>query len=165
MYFYLSIGTNIKPEKNAVRIISNLCRHFGTLTLLPFVYTKPETIPSTSIFLNSLVVIESKLNSQEIKSILNAIEIKLGRNHNDPFKSTKDRPADIDILLESEEYNLSMFETFTESYIQACLPPTTPADLSMYNLPSYQGAASVNFDDTTSKIQILYDELDCLVNR
>lgn len=165
MYFYLSIGTNINPEKNAVNIIKNLSHHFGRLTLFPFVYTKPEFISSSSIFLNSLAIIESKLSDKEIKHILNTIEIKLGRNRNDPLRSTKDRPADIDILLQADKHHLSLFDTFTDQYIKACLPPNTPADLSVYGLPTHQGAATVHLDSTTSQIAIIENKLDCLVNR
>ena len=165
MYFYLSIGTNINPEKNAAKVITNLCRHFGDITLLPFIYTKPEVISSSSIFLNGLVIIESKLNNKELKNILNSIEIKLGRNRNDPLKSTKDRPADIDILLQADKHHTSLFDTFTDNYIKACLPPNKPTDLSVHGLPAHQGAATIHLDNTTGQISIIEDKLDCLVNR
>lgn len=165
MYFYLSIGTNINPEENAANIIINLCHHFGKVTLLPFVYTKPELISSSSIFLNGLAIIESDLSDKEVKHILNTIEIKLGRNRNDPLKSIKDRPADIDILLQADKHHISLFDTFTDKYIKACLPPNTPADLSVYGLPAHQGATTVHLDSTTSQISIIENKFDCLVNR
>lgn len=165
MYFYLSIGTNINPEKNAVRIIKNLCHHFGMLTLYPFVYTKPELISSSSIFLNGLAIIESKLDDKELKNILNSIEVKLGRNRNDPLKSTKNRPADIDILLQADKHHLALFDTFTDQYIKACLPPNTPVDLSVYGLPAHQGAATIHLDNTAGQISIIENKFDCLVHR
>lgn len=165
MYFYLSIGTNINPEKNSVRIIENLCHHFGSLTLLPFVYTKPELILSSSIFLNGLAIIKSNLCDKDLKNILNTIEVKLGRDRNDPLKSTKNRPADIDILLQADKHHLALFDTFTEKYIKACLPPNKPADLSVYGLPAHQGAATIHLDNTTGQISIIKNKLDSLINR
>ena len=165
MYFYLSIGTNINPEKNAVEIIKNLCTHFGDITLFPFVYTQPELISSSSIFLNSLAIIESNHDDKELKNILNSIEIRLGRNRNDPLKSTKNRPADIDILLKADKYHLPLFNTFTDRYIKACIPPNTPADLSVYGLPTHQGATTIHLDSTSGQISIAENKLDCLVNR
>lgn len=165
MYFYLSIGTNINPEKNAMRIIHALSEHFGHLSLFPFVYTEPESISSSSIFLNGLAIIQSELSVQQIKQVLNEIEISLGRDRSDPLKSIKDRPADIDILLFADQHHLSLFDTFNDSYIKACLPPNEPADLTSYGLPAQQGAATVYLDNRTGKIEIVQNKLDCLINR
>lgn len=164
MYFYLSIGTNINPERNAVKVVKSLCQHFGLLTLYPFVYTTPEAISSDSIFLNSLAIIHSKKNEGDIKQILNTIEMTLGRDRSDPQKSIKDRTADVDILLCDTHYSLSLFDRFTDNYIQSCLPPNTPANLSAQGLPTYQGASTIDLDRTTGEIVIIEDKLNRLIN-
>ncbi len=164
MYFYLSIGTNINPEKNAVKVVKLLCQNFGLLTLYPFVYTAPEAMSSDSIFLNSLAIIHSQKDKSEIKHILNTIEMTLGRDRNDPEKSVKDRTADIDILLCNPQYSLSFFERFTDTYIQSCLSPNLPANLSTQGLPSYQGATTIDLDRISGEIMITKNKLDCLVN-
>lgn len=166
MFVYLSIGTNIQPEKNAVNIVRELCQHFGPLTLYPFIYTQPVAMTNTSVFLNSLAIITTNAPADEVKQILNAIETKLGRDRNDPEKSYKDRTADIDILNTSEALDQNHFMTCQEPYIAQCLSQEqAAADLSKEGLASHQGAATVHWDGSAGKVLVNQDKLQSLVNR
>lgn len=161
MFVYLSIGTNIQPEKNAVHIVRELCQHFGVITLYPFIYTQPVSMPKTSIFLNSLAIINTETPPKKIKTILNEIEVKLGRDRSDPKRSYKNRTADIDILNVHENLDENLFlEGNEEPYIQLCLSQKQAcADLRQEGLPSYQRAASVHWDRSTRKILVRQNEL------
>jgi len=160
MLAYLSLGTNIDPEQNAVRMIENLCQYFGEIRLYPFVYTKSIDMALPSTFLNALVILNTSLNKAELKTILNTLETKLGRDRQDPLCSVKDRPADMDILAMSDIHDESFFKIANEPYIHDCLDATRKkADLSKFGLPTHQGAATVYWDGATSKIIILEDKL------
>lgn len=166
MFFYLSIGTNITPKKNAVKIIRAILDRFGDITLFPFVKTKPVGMKNASDFLNSLSIITTQLPPAEVKKCLNTIEINLGRDRSDPNRSKKDRVADIDILLYSNKHHLSLFNSFNDAYVQACLiGKHTPEDLSEFGLPSFQRASTIHIDNASGQILIVEDKQDGLVYR
>lgn len=155
--YYLSIGTNIEPEKNAVNIVRELCKRFGTLFVYPFVYTKPEDMETDLPFLNSLAAFKSDEDNQQVKNTLNQIEISLGRDRADPLSSQKDRVADIDIITQSEVFDIDKFEVATERYVQSVLHPVhKPANAQLpFDRPS-----SVNLDGTTGDIIVVDNELN-----
>ena len=166
MYFYLSIGTNIEPEKNAVKIIQSLVECYGRLTLFPFIYSEPEDISSKAVFLNSVAIISSPDSEQNVKDSLNKIETKLGRQRDDPLRGMKDRTADIDILLTAENINYEYFFQFDKHYIKApVLAIGKQADLSLYGLASFQGATTIDLDASTGNIRVFDYTDDRLVNR
>lgn len=162
MFHILSIGTNISPKINAVRIVKQLCLYFGSVVIYPFVFTKPETIHSKNDFLNSLAIIESKMEVKEIKSALNKIESFLGRDKTDPNSSVKDRTADIDIIHSSLVQVVKQEFLSEENYLMSVFNVEEPIDLSDYGLPAIYRPTTVNIDRTTSKIVIINDKIDCL---
>ncbi len=121
MYYYLSIGTNIEPEMNAVRISTALAHAFGQFALYPFIYTAPVNMQSKKVFLNSLAIIHSDLDAKAVKHELNIIEMQLGRDRQDPMRSEKDRTADIDILAAHPLYDESLFLEQDAPYIPLVL--------------------------------------------
>lgn len=176
MYYYLSIGTNIEPEANAVRISTALARVFGKFSLYPFVYTTPVAMKSSKAFLNSLAIISSEHDTDAVKLQLNAIEIALGRDRQDPLRSEKDRSADIDILTSHPNYNESLFLNYDAPYIPLVLGISkdinTPnsdenpslnrcADLSHFglalNLTTPQRPATVYFNTRTRHVAVIND--------
>ena len=160
MFVYLSIGTNIQPEKNAVNITRELCQNFGPIILYPFIYTQPISMPNTALFLNALATIRTDAPTTEIKETLNQIEIRLGRDRNDPNKSKKDRTADIDILNVSDTFDEEKFKRCEEPYVALCLSQNqTKADLSDQGLPAHQGPATVNWDRNAGKIVVSQNQL------
>lgn len=165
MYYYLSIGTNIEPEANAVRISTALAKMFGNYALYPFIYNAPVSMKSQRVFLNSLAIISSDLNKEEVKAELNKIEIQLGRDRQDPQRSEKDRTADIDILTARLDYNEAFFLEFDAPYIPLVLAKDDKyderagADLSRYGLhlplSTPQRPTTVYFDTRTRHIAVV----------
>jgi len=156
MHYYLSIGTNIEPERNAADIIKMLAQAFGPFVMYPFIYTQPDRIPTTNIFLNTTAIVFSLSSLNDTKNELNKIEIALGRNRDDPARSTKDRTADIDILGQSEIYDDGFFYTFNECYIKNVIDQNAvAANLSAFGLPPTKGASTVDIDTRSGHIRIL----------
>lgn len=155
MYYYLSIGTNIHPKENAVAIVKALCLAFENVTLYPFICTSPEDMTSQNSFLNSVAIITSPNNIKDIKLTLNRIETNLGRDRQDPDRSTKDRPADIDILSQSTDLDPVQFEKFGQKYIKnAYLMTSKPVDLTKHGLTALKGPSTVHLDCRSSNIVI-----------
>jgi len=165
MYYYLSIGTNISPEKNAASIVSMLAEEFGDITTFPFAYTRPQNMATHNVFLNSAAIIQSHLPHKEVKNILNAIEISLGRDRSDPEKSIKDRTADIDILFCTHDYNVKHFAKAQENYVRDVVNQTIAGvDLSKFGLPATQGATAIYFDTRAGHIRIRDNADDGLID-
>lgn len=168
MLAYLSLGTNIDPENNAVNMVKKLCQEFGNVMIYPFVYTKAVHMDHPSVFINSLALIDTQYSKEKLKSILNTIEEELGRDRNDPLKSIKDRPADIDIITMKENFDEDFFlENNNETYITACLHKdnkSQPANLKIYGLPSFERTTTVNWNRHTRKIIIVENEFQSLIN-
>jgi len=96
--YLLGIGSNIKPAQNIVQIIALLLERFPQLSLSRVLKIPPVGMNSHHDFLNVVAFIETDLSEKSLKTICNHIEIKLGRDRNDPTRKVKDRPADLDIL-------------------------------------------------------------------
>jgi len=96
--YLLGIGSNIEPDANIKQIINLLLQHYPQLTLSRVLSIPPIGMNSSKDFLNLVVFIPTDDSEHDLKQICNSIEIKLGRNRNDPQRRTKDRPADLDIL-------------------------------------------------------------------
>ena len=166
MYFYLSLGTNINPRINAVKMVEALSTQYGPVLLFPFVDSKPVGIDTPHRFLNSIAVIESRLAPTELKAQLNSIEERLGRDRSDPLKSVKDRTADIDILTHHETFDLSLFKGFDTPYIHECMEADAPkVDLSDEGLLPIQRPTTVNTHGSTSHIGIIEDRKNCFIDR
>ncbi len=156
MYYYLSIGSNIEPELNAVRIITSMLTHFGPLISYPFVRTMPDKIVTKNNFLNSVAIVRSSLDPDEFKRVLNSIETSLGRDRTDPERSLKDRTADIDILGFGDKIDIRFFEKFDAPYIN--FKPYTALDfenMEALGLPNTKGATTIYFDSSSGHIRIL----------
>ena len=118
MHYFLSIGSNIDPEKNVILIIEKLLNISPRLLISKVILTEPEGFKSTNHFLNACIYFES--NDVELKEHFNRIETELGRDRNDPNRSKKDHPADIDIIWGLEKLN-NIQHFPTESYIKPLL--------------------------------------------
>lgn len=155
-YYYLSLGSNIDPEVNSANMIKMLLQEFGVLVSFPFIYTQPEKIKSPNIFLNSVAIVLSPLDSSALKSRLNTIETRLGRDRNDPDKSIKDRPADIDILGCGETLDVDYFSAFEEPYINYGNKTLEAfVDMEEFGLPRTEGATTIHLDSASGDIRIL----------
>lgn len=95
------LGSNIEPEKNLQRAISELAEYFIINQFSQVYETKSEGSPGEN-FLNAVVILQTPLNLKDLKfKILRKIEERLGRirteNKNAP------RTIDLDILIFDDE--------------------------------------------------------------
>ncbi len=162
-YYYLSLGTNIDPEVNSAKMLNLLLKEFGALVSYPFIYTQPEKIESPHIFLNSVAIVLSSLDKVSLKAHLNAIEISLGRDRDDPDRSIKDRPADIDILGVNDCLDIDYFANFTEPYINICDRDKGDfVDMRPFGLPRTEGPTPIHFDAGSGNISVLDEAINRL---
>lgn len=162
MYYYLSIGTNIHPEDNAVRIVQQLCLAYGPILLYPFAMTEPVNIDTQRYFLNTLAVLHTDANPVSVKQRLNSIESALGRDKSDPLSSQKDRAADIDILATDRALQLAHFTRQETVYLQKVLGLQDCVDLSCRGLPAIDRPTAINLDRGTGHIVIVDQQFGSL---
>lgn len=121
MHYFLSIGSNIDPEKNIILILEQLFQFSERLLISKVILTEPEGFISKNYFLNACIYFKyDVLKGIELKDCFNLIETKLGRNRNDPNRAKKDHSADIDIIWGLEKLN-NFPPLPTEFYIQPLL--------------------------------------------
>ncbi len=162
MYYYLSLGTNISPEVNAVKIVQHLCDNFGPMVLYPFIRTSPVDIQSENLFLNSVAIIKTDLKQTELKTKLDEIELSLGRDKADPLSASKDRTADIDILHGCHQLDLCAEIAEDIPYIHRVLALKPAVNLQHSGLPTIDRPTTVNIDSDSGQIVIATDKLNCL---
>ncbi len=92
---WLSLGSNIAPRHNMVRMIDALCPLGSDLVVGRIVELEPVGRGGPR-FLNTVVRIDARLDP--LKPALEAIEIALGRPRWRPDARALDRTADIDVL-------------------------------------------------------------------
>lgn len=163
MLYFLSLGTNIEPRANAVVMVRSLIKEFGDVVLFPFVETSPVDIKSRYQFLNSICVIETELSEEALKVKTNQIEINMGRDRSDPHSSSKDRPADIDIMMHSAQGVDEGALLSDEVYINAVINsrPNARVDLTTHGLPAINRPTAINLDANTGEIVIVENKINC----
>jgi 2-amino-4-hydroxy-6-hydroxymethyldihydropteridine diphosphokinase len=95
---FLSLGSNIDPEKNLPAAVRELSRH-GRVAAVSHAWQSPAVGKSDQPdFLNATILLETSLSAEELKDVVIAsIETLLGRvRSRDKFAP---RPIDIDIML------------------------------------------------------------------
>ncbi len=95
---FLSLGSNIQPEKNILEAVKLLSKHVKVLRSSTVYLTEPLLERSQPKYYNCVVEAETDMEPKKLKfSVLRVIEEKLGR------KRTRDKYAsrtiDLDILL------------------------------------------------------------------
>ena len=98
---YLSLGSNLGDRKATMRrAIGLLNERAGSVDRQSsFIETEPWGFESTNKFLNMCVRIKSVLSPEQILTITQNIERKLGRKAKSVDGEYHDRPIDIDILM------------------------------------------------------------------
>jgi 2-amino-4-hydroxy-6-hydroxymethyldihydropteridine diphosphokinase len=92
---YLSLGSNIEPQRHICAALDALAEHFGELQIST-VYESESVGFEGENFFNLVVGVHSDLAIGEISAILKAIENANGRDRRQPRFSS--RSLDIDIL-------------------------------------------------------------------
>jgi 2-amino-4-hydroxy-6-hydroxymethyldihydropteridine diphosphokinase len=119
MRYILGLGSNIEPGVNTLRMIAALCALDGRPVISRVIETAPVGVIGDP-FLNAVVGLCSGLTPEAVKVQLLGIEAALGRDHRDPQRKTRSRPADIDILLVLAEdaHAVPAAELPTEPYLR-----------------------------------------------
>ncbi|MBD9471000.1 2-amino-4-hydroxy-6-hydroxymethyldihydropteridine diphosphokinase [Pseudoxanthomonas sp. PXM01] len=92
---YLSLGSNVEPERHLRAAVIALRERFGEVLLSPVYRTRSVGFDGTD-FLNSAAVIDSDLDPLALNDWLHALEDAHGRDRSGPRFS--DRTLDIDIV-------------------------------------------------------------------
>ena len=94
---FLSIGSNIEPEKNIPACLDILKRKFLVIKISSVYETDPVGAAGNQKFWNLAVEIETGLGRKGLAFELRRIEETLGRER-DPSNQCAPRPIDLDIL-------------------------------------------------------------------
>ena len=92
---YLSLGSNVAPERNLASALQALRERFGALRVSPLYRTAAIGFDGPD-FLNAAAVLDSDLGVNELNYWLHALEDAHGRDRSGPRFG--DRPLDIDIV-------------------------------------------------------------------
>lgn len=92
---YLSLGSNVAPERNLMSAVRALRERFGSLQVSPFYRTTAVGFDGPD-FLNAAAAIDSDLDVHALNDWLHALEDAHGRDRNGPRFG--DRTLDIDIV-------------------------------------------------------------------
>lgn len=93
---YLSLGSNLEPERHLRAALAELRERFGDLRVSP-VYRSAASGFDGPDFLNLAVGLDSDLEPQALNDWLHALEARHGRSRGGPRFS--DRTLDVDIVL------------------------------------------------------------------
>jgi len=92
---YLSLGSNIEPEKNLRMAITALRARFGDVRVSPVYRTRSVGFVGPD-FLNAIAVVQSDVNPFALHKWLHRLEEAQGRDRRDAAYSN--RPLDVDII-------------------------------------------------------------------
>lgn len=93
---YLSLGSNLQPERHLRDAIAALRAQFGAVLLSPVYRTRAVGFAGAD-FLNAAALIDTDLEPQALNDWLHALEDAHGRDRSGPRHG--DRTLDIDIVL------------------------------------------------------------------
>lgn len=96
---YLSLGSNMLPQRNLASALRALRERFGALLVSPIYRTKAIGFDGPD-FLNAAAVLDSDLDVHGLNDWLHALEDAHGRDRGGPRFG--DRPLDIDIVFFDE---------------------------------------------------------------
>lgn len=102
---YLSLGSNLQPEKNMVAATRMLAQYSRLLAISSVWESAPVGLTAQPNFLNAAAMIETELTAVQLKTdVLATIERDLGRVRQ--ADKNAPRPMDLDIML----FNNQIFE-------------------------------------------------------
>lgn len=99
--FFLSIGSNIEPEKNIPAALKLLRRKFPSIRFSSIYETDPVGPAGSFQFWNLAAVIDANLDPKHLAEALRSIEEALGRRRDAKHKYAP-RTLDIDILPQAD---------------------------------------------------------------
>jgi 2-amino-4-hydroxy-6-hydroxymethyldihydropteridine diphosphokinase len=93
---YLSLGSNLEPERHLAAALAELEARFGALTVSPVYRSRSEGFEGPD-FLNLAVVLDTDLAPVALDAWLHELEARHGRRRDVPRYSS--RTLDVDIVL------------------------------------------------------------------
>lgn len=94
---FLSIGSNIEPERHVPACIETLQKKFSVLKVSSIYETDPVGTPGAEKFWNAAAEIETDFDAEKLSAELRGIEMSLGRRRI-PGNKFAPRTIDIDVL-------------------------------------------------------------------
>lgn len=95
---YISVGSNIEPEKNIPEALEKLKKYVRVKAISTFYCTMPIGRPEQSVFMNGIWQIDAVQTARELKfHVLRRIEAELGRVRTEDKYAA--RTIDLDIAL------------------------------------------------------------------
>lgn len=92
---YLSLGSNVEPQRHLTAALDELRARFGALAVSPAYRTKSVGFDGAD-FVNLAIGLDTDLSPQELNDWLHALEDRQGRRRDVPRFS--DRTLDLDIV-------------------------------------------------------------------
>lgn len=78
-HYILGLGSNRNADDNIAYAIQKLRKHFNTIRISTPVETEPIGMPNDFMFLNCVAILDSGMNTDELKAICKSIEKECGR--------------------------------------------------------------------------------------
>jgi 2-amino-4-hydroxy-6-hydroxymethyldihydropteridine diphosphokinase len=100
---YISIGSNIEPEKNLQTAINMLRERFEIMTISSVYQSPPFGYTEQPDFLDIVVKMKVAESPESVKTTLTAVEKRLGRNRASQENKYGPLTLDMDILLWDEK--------------------------------------------------------------
>lgn len=99
---YISVGSNIEPEKNIIEALDRLRRYVRVKAISTFYLTSPIGRPEQPPFLNGVWQVETEKTARELKfGVLRRIENELGRARTEDKYAA--RTIDLDIIIYGDD--------------------------------------------------------------
>jgi 2-amino-4-hydroxy-6-hydroxymethyldihydropteridine diphosphokinase len=141
---YLSLGSNIEPEKNLVAAIDVLREKFGDVLVSPTYRFRAVGFDGPD-FLNLVAAIDTDMEAAALNDWLRNLENQQGRRRDVPRFSS--RPLDIDIVLFGR-CGASCVETHHWRAVEKC--PRVQRSGQYRRYLDHQQTTAVDFQDFTS---------------
>lgn len=122
----IALGSNIEPWDNVTKARALLAEEFELLKASRFTETAPIGNPHQPDFVNGVVLIQTNLSQQQLKTRLRELEQKLGRNH------LRDKNAARTIDLDIVAWNHAIVDpdVYVRDFLRAAVEQVCPSKLS-----------------------------------
>jgi 2-amino-4-hydroxy-6-hydroxymethyldihydropteridine diphosphokinase len=97
--YFVGLGSNIEPHRNIETALDQLVQRFGLVDISRILATAPVGRVKGA-FLNAVASFETELSAKALKELFCGIETAYGRDRAHPDCAHRDRPIDLDILIE-----------------------------------------------------------------